>query len=323
MTSRVGYVVIGRNEGERLLACLASLARVAGPVVYVDSGSTDGSVDASSRAGAHVVALDMSTPFTAARGRNAGLKALVAIAPDTDLVQFIDGDCELAEGWIEKARAFLDAEPSFGAACGRRREKFPEKSVYNRLCDEEWATPVGEAAAFGGDVMIRRAAIEVAGGFNPTLIAGEEPELGVRLRAHGFRIMRLDAEMTRHDAAIMRFSQWWRRTARGGHAFAEVARLHCRSPQRIWRREAIRPLPWAAVAPAALLGAAFVSPLFLIALLAYPAQAARIRARRRGRGGWSYATFAMLAKFAEAQGVLGYWFGAFFGRRQKLIEYKR
>lgn len=322
--SGVGFVAIGRNEGERLVRCLASLAREGGRIVYVDSGSTDGSPDAAARAGAETVALDLSTPFTAARARNAGLRRLLAVAPDTDYVQFIDGDCELAPGWAEAARAFLDAHEDVAVACGRLRERHPEASFYNRLCDAEWATPVGEAAACGGVAMMRARAVEKAGGFRETLIAGEEPELCVRLREAGWRVWRLDAEMALHDAAMHRFGQWWRRMVRGGHAFAEVSGLHRASPKRIWARETARALAWSAVLPVALLLGWLVHPAFYAALLVYPAQVARLAMRDRARGAdaLSFAFFSVLSKFAESWGVLKYRLSRLTGRAPTLIEYK-
>src|SRR5271154_4207050 len=93
---KIGAVVIGRNEGERLIRCFRSLRRYVDAVVYVDSGSTDGSVAAAKEAGAVVVDLDMSRPFTMARGRNAGLAKLREVYPDLGFVHFVDGDCELA-----------------------------------------------------------------------------------------------------------------------------------------------------------------------------------------------------------------------------------
>lgn len=324
MSGKVGFVAIGRNEGERLTRCLASLAREGGAIVYVDSGSTDRSLEEAARAGAETVSLDMAQPFTAARARNAGLRRLLEIAPDTDYVQFIDGDCELAEGWAEAARAFLDAQEDAAAACGRLRERYPEASVYNRLCDAEWATPVGEAAACGGIAMMRARAVEQAGGFRETLIAGEEPELCVRLRQAGWRIWRIDAEMALHDAAMHRFGQWWRRMVRGGHAFAEVSSLHSGSPDRIWARETARALAWSAVLPVSLLLGALVHPFFYALLLAYPAQVARLawKDRRRGADALLFAAFNTLSKFAEAQGVLKYRLSRLTRRAPELIEYK-
>jgi glycosyltransferase involved in cell wall biosynthesis len=105
---RVGAVLIGRNEGARLLRCLASVTGKAVRVVYVDSGSTDGSVAAAAAAGAEVVVLDMAQPFTAARARNAGIERL-RTGPQLDYIQFVDGDCELQPNWIDTALAFLNS----------------------------------------------------------------------------------------------------------------------------------------------------------------------------------------------------------------------
>jgi len=321
--SRVGFVAIGRNEGERLVACLASLRAAGGPIVYVDSGSQDASVAHAGDAGAHVVALDMSLPFTAARARNAGAERLFAVAQDTDYIQFIDGDCTLDPQWPAAAAAYLDGAPHAGVVCGRLRERHPEASLFNRLCDIEWNVPPGETDQCGGIAMMRRAAFAEAGGFNPALIAGEEPELCVRLREKGWSIFRLPQDMALHDAAMTRFSQWRRRATRAGYAYAEVSALHARSPKRIWARETRRALLWSALAPAAILGAA-VSPLALSALLAYPAQGARIylRERRRlGRDAAAFAALSVVGKFAEAFGALKYYAR---GRRAvgALIEYK-
>src|SRR5262245_4966207 len=95
---RFGVVVIGRNEGKRLITCLRSVSTAAA-VVYVDSNSTDGSVKAARELGTHVVELDLSTPFTAARARNAGFSCLLSIVPEMPYVQFVDGDCELIDTW--------------------------------------------------------------------------------------------------------------------------------------------------------------------------------------------------------------------------------
>lgn len=323
--SRIGVVAIGRNEGARLIACLQSLNEAGGdPIVYVDSGSTDGSAEAARVRGATVVHLDMSVPFTAARARNAGLKRLREIAPGADLVQFIDGDCTLDPAWLRTALAFLDKNADVAAVCGRRRERHPDASLYNRLCDIEWNTAVGEALACGGDALMRIGAVESAGGYREGLIAGEEPELCVRLRERGHRIWRLDAEMTLHDAAMTRFSQWWRRTERAGHAFAEVSDLHRASPAGIWRTEARRAILWAGVAPASLLLGAIASPAFFAGLLIYPAQIARLyaRYRREGEDALARAALTVIGKFAEAKGAVTYQARRLGGGRRTLIEYK-
>ena len=151
MATVIGVVVIGRNEGVRLERCLRSLMQGVGKVVYVDSGSTDGSPQLARSLGVEVLALDMRVPFTAARARNEGFSALQRLLPSMQLVQFVDGDCEVDARWLATAQAFLDQHPEVAVVCGRRRERFPERSVYNLLCDLEWDTPIGEAKACGGD----------------------------------------------------------------------------------------------------------------------------------------------------------------------------
>lgn len=320
VTAPIDAVVIGRNEGARLIACLDSLRAQIRQVVYVDSGSTDGSVAAARARGAEVVELDLSRPFTAARARNAGLARLAERPEDqrAEFVQLLDGDCQLDPGWLPKAARYLAARPDLAVVCGRRREIHPEASVYNRLADAEWNTPVGEARACGGDALMRLAALEEVGGYREDLIAGEEPELCLRLRRRGWGVWRLEAEMTRHDAAMLQFSQWWRRSRRAGHAFAEGAALHGAGPERHWIRETRRAVIWGAILPASLLAASVVQPLWLIGLLIYPGQILRLLRRF----GIEQALFSVIGKFAEAQGVLGYWLDRLRGRRAALIEYK-
>lgn len=322
--SRLAFVVIGRNEGARLVACLASLPQTAGPIVYVDSGSTDGSVAAARAIGALVVELDPAQPFTAARARNAGVAALAAAGHAPDFLQFIDGDCTLVPRWVETATAFLDAKLSAAVVCGRLRERHREASVYNRLCDREWNTPVGEAKACGGNALMRRAAFEAAGGFRETLIAGEEPELCLRLRALGWTVWRIDAEMALHDAAMTRFAQWWRRTRRGGFAAAEGAALHGRGPDRHGMAQTRRALIWGLALPATALLASLATPWALALLAAYPAQIVRIALRDGGgRANWEAAAFLTLGKLPEALGALQYHLSAPRDRGDsRLIEYK-
>lgn len=286
--------------------------------VYVDSGSTDGSVSAARAMGVEVVELDVTQPFTAARARNAGLARLIAGGP-LDYVQFIDGDCELQPGWIGTAGSFLEAHPKVAVVCGRRRERFPEATIWNRLIDIEWDSPVGQARNCGGDAMMRAAPLIEAGGFREDFIAGEEPELCYRLRQAGWEVHRIDAEMTLHDAAMTRFSQWWKRTKRAGHTFAEGAALHGRGPERYNVARERRSLLWGAGVPLAAGLGALVTPWALVILLAWPVQVARLI--RRGEG-WERAVFLTLGKVAEAQGAIGYRLARLRGGRVSLIEYK-
>ncbi len=316
----VGAVVIGRNEGQRLARCLSSLSGSVDTLIYVDSGSTDGSIELARELGAEIVELDLTVPFTAARARNAGLLRLTEIDPGGDFVQFVDGDCEVESGWIKAGVAAIERSSDTAVVCGRRREIEPEASIYNRLIDREWDTPLGEVKSCGGDALIRRSALGAVGGFDPAFIAGEEPELCCRLRNAGWKIVRIDEEMTRHDARLLTFGQWWTRARRGGYAYGLLNTRHGRPPERAKSVEVRRVLVWGVAIPMVLLASAFVSvPMaFLIALL-YPAQI--VRQRLKGTE-WKEAFFLLLAKFPEALGLLEQTWHRLTGQRRRLIEYK-
>ncbi len=326
---RVGVVLIGRNEGERLVRALDAVCDGRRPVVYVDSGSTDDSCAQARHRGAEVVDLDMSIPFTAARARNAGFERLRERWPEVEYVQFIDGDCEVVDGWIEAAVEVLDADPNVVAVCGYRRERYPDRTLYNRACDVEWRNgPTGEISCFGGDVMIRADALDAIGGYDPTLIAGEDEEVGIRLRHGGGRLLRIDRTSTLHDADIRSFSQWWKRAKRCGHAYAELRRRHGAPPERKFVRELRRTWLWGAVVPASALGLT-VPTLGLSWLLlgAYPLRAARIAGKTRARGfTWPDALVwgisCTLAPVPEVFGAAKFHYDRLVGNRSQLIEYK-
>lgn len=332
-TARIGVVVIGRNEGQRLLQCLESVRAVAARV-YVDSGSIDGSVEAARGLGCDVVPLSAPPAFTAARARNAGIAHLRAVAPTLRFLQVVDGDCELEPGWLAAGIAALEADPGLGAVFGRRRERFPERSVYNALCDREWDVAVGEAGAFGGDVLFRAEALAATTGYPVDMIAGEDPDLSMRLRAAGWRIARLDAPMTRHDAAMLHLGQWWRRTLRGGHAFAELAERHPASRWPDWRRQCRSIVAWGGVYPALLaatlaIGFAWSPAWIAAAVLAvvWPAQVLRLTVKERRAGlpprlAQASGFFLMLGKFAEFAGIVRYATNRLLRRAPRLIEYK-
>jgi GT2 family glycosyltransferase len=240
-------------------------------------------------------------------------------------VQFIDGDCELQPVWLDMAAAYMDDHQDVAMVCGRLRERFPERSVYNQLCDMEWNTPVGETKACGGIAMARASVFKQVQGFRKDMIAGEEPELCVRLRQVGWKIWRLDAEMALHDAAMLRFTLWWKRALRAGYAFAEGACLHGRSPERHYVRESVSAWTWGLGIPVAtLLFTLWMGWAGLLLLTAYPLQVIRLglRGQYSARANWWRAFFLVLGKFPEIIGQLKFLHRVLTGNRQRLIEYK-
>lgn len=321
----IGVVVIGRNEGKRLVNCLNSLHEYISQVVYVDSASTDQSKANAAGMGVHVVALDMDKPFTAARARNIGFASLLDLRPNIEWVQFVDGDCVVANEWMNTAVNFLQSHTEVAVVCGRRKELFPYKSIYNQLCDLEWNTPIGQAKACGGDAMMRVDAFRLVGGFRDGLIAGEEPELCIRIRQASYKIWRLDADMTLHDAAILHFSQWWKRTMRGGYAFAEGASLHGAAPELHWVAETKRARLWASVIPLAVIIAFLFKPVYgLLLLLVYPLQILKLTLKSQlpFKLAFLQAFYLVIGKFAELLGQLKFLLQRYRNKQGSLIEYK-
>jgi glycosyltransferase involved in cell wall biosynthesis len=336
----IAIIAIGRNEGERLRRCLVSVVGRGMTVIYVDSASTDGSTALAREMGAAVVDLDMSLPFSAARARNEGFARLMQITPDVAYVQFVDGDCEVVPGWIDIARQTLDSNEKAAVVCGRRRERFPDASIYNRVADIEWNSPVGEVQSCGGDSMMRVCAFQQAGGYDASIVAGEEPELCQRLRGAGWKILRIDAEMTLHDSAMLHFKQWWKRSVRSGYGAMDVVtrfgteglfRKHVHSA-RWWGRD------WSLVMLVILVGHrdVAVSWKLLLSLQAgmaicwlalLPLQMLRIAVGSRRRAGSlkfsiPYGILTMIGKWANLAGQRQYARDRAAGKISRMIDYK-
>lgn len=322
--SPLGAVLIGRNEGDRLKACLHSLVPVCDRVVYVDSGSDDDSVAFAESLGVLVVVLDCGQPFTAARARNAGFERLMAEADPPGFVQFIDGDCRVEPGWLDAGLSALRADPGLGLVTGWRSEIHPEASVYNALFQMDWRRPAGPIVACGGDMMVRTRAFREIGGFNPQVIAAEDDEFCLRLGQAGWKLERLPLAMSWHDAAMMHFGPWWRRTIRDGHGFAQVGHLH---PEH-FRRERLRVWVYGLALPLLFLAGLGLAPWLSLAVLALYAlswlRTAR-NLRRRGLRLDMAARQAVLLTVSKIPNLFGMMI--FHGRRlaggdMKLIEYK-
>lgn len=232
----IAVVVIGRNEGQRLVDCLNSVqaadwGSLRHELIYVDSNSSDQSCERAQSLGARVIEVRPLRP-TAAVGRNAGWRATEA-----EQVLFLDGDTLLHPQFVNQARAALSANSQRAVVWGHRRERRTQDSLFNRVLDLDWVYAPGETEFCGGDALFIRQALTQTGGFNETLIAGEEPELCARLRQAGWRIEHIDAPMTLHDLAMTRWRQYWLRAERAGHAYAEVSHRLANSSTPLWGNE--------------------------------------------------------------------------------------
>jgi glycosyltransferase involved in cell wall biosynthesis len=327
--SRVGLVAIGRNEGERLARALEAVVRKIPCVVYVDSGSTDGSLETARRLGAHVAELDPSQAFTHAKGRNLGFETLSRLWPEVELVHFLDGDCEIVAGWLEHAVSHLDAHPEVVWVCGRVIELFPERSIYNRLRWMEWNwDPLGEVDGSAGNGLARVRAIREVGAFNGELIAGADLEICLRLRQKGGKIHRLDADMCRHDSAMFTYRSWWNRNLRAGHVCAEGVWMHGREPERYHVRQWLSNAWWGLGWPLLALALAWPTHGWSLLLLAlYPLKMAQVAWRMLRRGyafsdACLFAAFCLFDKLPQALGQLRFLLRTLRQRGHVLIEYK-
>jgi glycosyltransferase involved in cell wall biosynthesis len=329
LLAQVGVVIIGRNEGDRLVRCLHSVVGQVRAIVYVDSGSNDDSCAVARQLGVEVVDLDMSQPFSAARARNAGFARLRKLDPTLRYVQFVDGDCEVLPGWLVAAAEVFTRDPLVVAVCGALRERHPEKTIFNRICSVEWNwTQPGEVSAFGGNVMLKAVIFAVVGGYNNLIIAAEDDELGVRLRQAGGKLIRLDRESMIHDANMTRLSQWWTRAKRCGYAFASVAALHGQPPERKFVKELRRTLLWGVVLPLLILLTIVPTQGFsLLLLLRYPVTIGRTIQMTRKRGfGWRdsivWGVSCGFSPFPGALGVAKFYLTQRRHRPPEIIEYK-
>ena len=307
----VGVVVIGRNEGARLVESLMSALAVGVPVVYVDSDSSDGSAARASEIGCEVVELRSPPGYTAARARNAGYERLQKILPGCRFVHFVDGDCVLVPGWVSVAAAHLREHGEVGIVCGRLLEEHPTASPYHRLASIEWDQPVGDVGECGGIAMVRAEAFEDVGGYEADMPVGEDPDFCRRVGATGMRIVRLDRDMARHDIDMFRFSEWWLRQVRPGKAWADTChRRGAKAPADV-RRNLVSTLAWGGALPALCLLLVPATSGASLLVLAGALATLWVKVRRHALGdGRSpadatlYATACTLGKFAALQGVL-------------------
>jgi glycosyltransferase involved in cell wall biosynthesis len=327
---KLSLVVIGRNEGQRLARCLESIRQVRGvavtEVIYVDSDSVDGSPDLARRYGATVITVHPERP-TASIGRNAGWRQAAS-----ELILFLDGDTELHPDFPAAACAEMSRNPTIAAVWGHRREIHPEASLFNRVLDLDWVYAPGLAEFCGGDVLMRRKALLEAGGFDEGLIAGEEPELCRRLRSLAYKILHIDRPMTGHDLQITRWSQYWKRATRAGHAYAEVSERFRDSEDPAWEHDRRSNIMRGSFWVLSLAGAIAASwrygpvPLALwFAMLLLLSLRSAWKARWKRSSPWTlvlYGVHSHLQQVPVLVGQVQFVLSKRTGKRQKLIEYK-
>jgi len=329
---RISVVVIGRNEGERLRRCLQSVFAMEKDsfeteVIYVDSGSTDGSTELAKAMGAQAISLKPERP-SAALGRNAGWRAATG-----GIVLFLDGDTILHPRFVIDSLAELD-NPTTAVVWGHRRELYPDRSIYIRFLDLDWIYEAGPTLYCGGDALFRREVLAAVDGFDETLIAGEEPELCRRIAALGFTIQHVDRPMTGHDLAIHHWRQYWKRSTRAGHAFAEVSERFRGSSQSFWAEESkknkSRALLLIGLVIAGLVASIILRSAlpFALVLSFYALVALRSawKARWKSKDMLALAAYGIHSHLQQIPifvGQVQFWLNHRRGKRAMLVEYKQ
>ncbi len=235
---KIGVVIIGVNVEKHIGDCIRSVQLAEYPqelleIVYVDGGSMDQSVQVAKGFNATKVLELKDHHPTPGRGRNEGWRLLSA-----PFIQFLDADTILDPLWLKKALPYIDHQTI--AVCGSRKERFPAKNIFHILVDMEWRYEMGPCRYFGGDVLIKRDALEKTDGYDESLVAGEDPELSYRIRQHGWQIMRIDTPMTTHDINMLSLKQYMKRAYRSGHAYAEIGLRFIKNKDKLWMRELFR-----------------------------------------------------------------------------------
>ncbi len=325
-SSAVGLVIIGRNEARNLSLTLPRLPKNLPAVLFVDSNSSDESVAIARANNIAVLELDMSVPFTAARARNSGFHEITKSHPELEYIQFLDGDCELDASFLEKAFHHCNKYANTGIVVGRNRERYPEKTVFNAICDVEWNTPVGEILGCGGIFFIRKSLFESVGGFDESIIAAEDTELCLRVRQAGKKIFRIDAEMSLHDANMTSLKQWWIRSLRAGHAFADCRHRYRDKSEQMFVKESQRSWIFGSYFFLVLMLALSIDWKFSFLLLFYPVQMIRIRRTLPSRipeyQRTPYSVSCALAYVPQLFGQLKFHLNRLLNRQSLIIEHK-
>lgn len=200
-------VVIGKNEEARLADCLRSVLEAAAEVentevVYVDSASTDRSVEIAHSFGVRVLALRPEWIHTPAAGRLIGYHHTTG-----EYLMFVDGDTTLDPQWLVRAAAFF-VEPEIGGVAGFLSDVDEQGNEIPFVGEQ--GVEVKQLTRLRGIAAYRRSALAEVGSFNPYLRSEEEAELGLRLRQAGWKLMHLPFPMGCHQRGIPRIQAMWR-----------------------------------------------------------------------------------------------------------------
>lgn len=235
----VSVIIKALNEERRIAACIESaLQATAGlpaEIILVDSLSDDRTVAIASAYPVRIVQF--------ARREDRGCGAAVELGwrhARGEHVYVLDADMQLQPGFLQAALAYLAQNPSVAGVAGKLVDTRQLNAADMQRTRQAVAlTQPITVPELGGGGLYRRSAIEAVGYLaHPALHAYEEAELGCRLRAKGFGLVRLATESVVHE----------------GHAESNRAMV-----ARLWRNGRLK-------AAGVLLRTSFGQPWFSFAL---------------------------------------------------------
>jgi GT2 family glycosyltransferase len=197
----LSVVLIAKDQAWNVDRLVCSVLReiADGPpaeVLFVDSASQDDTAERAARHPIGVLRLSSDQPLTPALGRYVGARETSG-----ELVLFLDGDMELCPGWLPRALQTMQERPEVAAVTGVLIDRPPDTPPG----DGTWLEQAGEpeyaerdVTQTGGAALHRRRVLEAVGSFHPYLYSEEEPELCLRIRHAGHRVVRIGRPIALH-----------------------------------------------------------------------------------------------------------------------------
>jgi len=321
----IGAVIIGldpRNSPEAAIRSLPEdCAAVFAPLTPMNEA-----VAAARKAGAEIAEIGKG-PQTAGRAKNAGYRHLKKLIPGIRYVQFMDAACALDPDWFASAEKFMERRPEVAVIEGRMRQRNGDEVAFPTVSEQRKNETPGEiVSVIAPGAFMRAEAFEAAGGFRGDLLSCENDDLCIRQRRRGAHIWRLETDMMINEP---RKTNWWKRAVLRGFDNAYAMSLHGGPPERHGVGETVRAMMWGFFIPLAIVAAAVLgaivanmfapmtpAPFAAAGILALGAgvYALKILASLLRRGpfrlrSWGEAFGAVFGRFAEALGVIRFWFG--------------
>jgi len=189
MIDEITFIIIGRNEAINLPRCFSSIKKISKNIIFVDSDSSDNSIEIAKEYKIKTILKVKSNYGTPALSRSVGAKKV-----KTKYIHFVDGDMEIEESWPQKAIDRLESNNKIAAVHGYKKVYTKNDKDFYILSDsKDW-----QADYLQGAFLIDRSIYNIAGGLDGRLFGEEERDLYVRIKAHGYEAWYIHQLMASH-----------------------------------------------------------------------------------------------------------------------------